>query len=400
MKTTVKKMRAVIGLGGIAFAMATSAVACTGDLGDGKSDDQTGVDIDDPNGTGNDPNGTDPGSTEPTILDERVIDYGEAFRLASVKLTDAAPTLEQIREIQNADDKQAAYEALIDEIIESPRFQRRMIRFWRDTFRMGGGMLDTAPVFAARIVAEGRPYTDLFTATENTCPTYDGATNEFVDGTCDNGVDIHAGVLTNPGVQRQFYANMAFRRVRWVQETFACSKFPAEYSDAPVEKGNGQYTSPWDFESIATEPIDFQDTSSVICANCHTTMNRLAPLFANFDEDGNLQTDSQVMTPTAPDPTVTVRSHWLQDGVNTAWRQGVEVETLPELGQALADDDDVAACLTARLWNFAMSKEDIVSGLAVVPDEVIGGYVSELIASGDIKAVLKAMLTSEDFVSF
>ncbi len=400
MKTTVKKMRAVIGLGGIAFAMATSAVACTGDLGDGKSDGQTDVDPNDPNGNGNDPNGTDPGSTEPTILDERVIDYGEAFRLASVKLTDAAPTLEQIRAIENADDKKEAYSALIDELIDSPRFQRRMIRFWRDTFRMGGGMLDTAPVFAARIVAEGRPYTELFTATENTCPTYDGDNEQFVDGTCDNGVDTHAGVLTNPGVQRQFYANMAFRRVRWVQETFACSKFPAEYSDAPIEKGNGQYTSPWDFESVATEPIDFQDTSSVICANCHTTMNRLAPLFANFDEDGNLQNDSQVMTPTAPDPTVTERSHWLQDGVKTAWRQGVEVETLPELGQALAEDQSVAACLTARLWNFAMSKEDIVSGLAVVPDEVIGDYVSEMLSSGDMKVVLKTMLKSEDFVSF
>jgi len=400
MKTTVKKMRAVIGLGGIAFAMATSAVACTGDLGDGKSDDGK-VGTEDPNNPGNDPNAEDPNDAEPTILDERILDYGEAFRLASVKLADAAPTLEQIRAIQDADDKAVAYEQLVDELLASPRFDRRMIRFWRDTFRMGGGMLDTAPVFAASIVAEGRPYTELFTAAEGNCPTYDGDANTFVPADCDNGVDVHAGVLTNPGVQRQFYANMAFRRVRWVQETFACSKFPAEYSDAPVAKGNGQYTSPWDFESIGTAPIDFQDSESVICANCHTTMNRLAPLFANFDEDGNLQSDIQVMTPTAPDPTVTERSHWLQDGVKTAWRKGVEVETLPELGQAMADDTSVAACLTARLWNFAMSKEDIVSGLAVVPDEVIGVYVSELIENGgNMRAVLKAMLMSEDFVSF
>ena len=31
-----------------------------------------------------------------------------------------------------------------------------------------------APTLAARITVEGRPYTDLFTATEHTCPTFDG----------------------------------------------------------------------------------------------------------------------------------------------------------------------------------------------------------------------------------
>ena len=43
-----------------------------------------------------------------------------------------------------------------------------------------------------------------------------------------------AGVLTDPAVMRQFYSNMAFRRVRWVQETFACTKFPAEVSTEPT----------------------------------------------------------------------------------------------------------------------------------------------------------------------
>ena len=59
-----------------------------------------------------------------------------------------------------------------------------------------------------------------------------------------------AGVLTDPGAMAQFYSNMAFRRVRWVQETFVCTKFPAEYSATPVAMGNGQFTSPWPFTSI------------------------------------------------------------------------------------------------------------------------------------------------------
>ena len=84
---------------------------------------------------------------------------------------------------------------------------------------------------------------------------------------------MQAGVLTNPGVMRQFYGNMAFRRTRWIQEVFACSQYPAEYTETGTDMGAGKYTSPWPFESIANEPIDFLDTSAVICANCHTTMN-------------------------------------------------------------------------------------------------------------------------------
>ena len=30
-------------------------------------------------------------------------------------------------------------------------------------------------------------------------------------------------------VLSQYFANMAFRRTRWIQETFVCTKFPAEF---------------------------------------------------------------------------------------------------------------------------------------------------------------------------
>src|SRR5207248_4110063 len=111
------------------------------------------------------------------------------------------------------------------------------------------------------------------------------------------------GVLSDPGAMAQFYSNMAFRRVRWVQESFVCTKFPAEYSGSPKTMGNGQYVSPWPFTLVTggsdkkIAPVDFQDTSSVVCANCHTTMNHMAPLFAQFDDLGAFQTTIQVHTP-------------------------------------------------------------------------------------------------------
>jgi hypothetical protein len=360
--------------------------------------------------TGGDTSGGDPEATpipDKTVLDERVVNYSEALRTASLKLVRNLPTLQQIKNVETATDKAAAYEIEIDAMLADGRFTQRMIKWWRDTMRQAGAAVDgkpsreTAPVFATRVMIEDRPYTDLFTATNATCPTYDAATNTFADGNCDNGVAANAGVLTNPGVMMQFYGNMAFRRVRWVQEIFVCTKFPAEYTAVPTQVNGADYTAPWNFGAVATDPIDFQDTSSVVCANCHATINRIAPLFANFDMNGMWQGDSQVQTPTVPDPLQTQLSHWLNPGENTAWRYNVPVTNLTELGAAMAADNDVRDCAVARMYNFAMSKEDIVTDLATVPPEVLKAYVDDFVANGmNLKTTLRTILLSEDFTKY
>lgn len=349
-------------------------------------------------------------ATDKATLAQRVVDYNEALRTASLKLVRALPTLAQIKHVKDAGDLDAqkvAYEEELDAMFEDTRFQERMIKWWKDVMRMGGAggngkpSRDTAPIFAARVMATEAPYADLFTATSNTCPTYDSDAHMFVDGDCNNGVPTHAGVLTNPGVMYQFSSAMAFRRVRWVQEIFVCTKFPAEYSETPVHMGSADYTSPWTFESIGNSPIDFQDTSSVICANCHTTINHIAPLFGNFDENGQLQGSIQVMTPTAPDPVQTELSHWLKAGEKTSWRKGEEAADLPALGEHIAADPDVAECAVARMWNFAMSKEDIVSDLATVPTDVLEKYITEFDSNGqNLKGILRSIMKGPDFVRF
>ncbi len=341
------------------------------------------------------------------FLDSLPKDYNEALRTASLKLVRQLPTLAQIKTVAGAKDQKAAYEAELDKMLEDPRFQERMIKWWKDVMRMGGGesdkapSRDTAPTFAARIVAEGRPFSDLFTASSNNCPTYDNTAKAFVDGDCNSGAPAEAGILTNPGVMYQFYGSMAFRRVRFVQETFVCTKFPAEYSGTPVRKGAADYISPWPFESIANAPIDFQDTQSVICANCHTTINHLAPLFGNFDENGAFQNKISVTTPLAPNAVPTELSHWLQPGETTSWRMTSPAADLPALGAAIAKDPDVGECAVARMWNFTMSKEDIVSDLAIVPAKVLKPYLAEFEGNGqNLKKTLRAMLTSDDFTTF
>ncbi len=212
-----------------------------------------------------------------------------------------------------------------------------------------------------------------------------------------------AGILTDPGAMAQFFSNMAFRRVRWIQESFVCNAFPTEFSATPTAKGSGQFTSPWPFESItggATAQINFLDTSSIICANCHTTMNHMAPLFSQFDVAGVYQTAIQVHTPTPAAP-VTVLADWLPSTEGLAWRYGTKVSTLTDLGAAMAADPQVLKCQVQRAWNWAMSKTDIVQSLAVVPDTTIADQWALFQSSGyKLKGVLKSIFTADDFVKF
>lgn len=334
-------------------------------------------------------------------LEARVVDYNEALRTASLKLVRRLPTLDQIRRVQNASSPKEAYKVELDAMLATPAFNTRMFKFWRDTMRMGGADLDSAPAFAAKLMAENRPFTDLFTATTGACPSYDTTAETFGDGDCQSGAPVQAGVLTNPAVMKQFYGNMAFRRARWVQETFYCSKFPAEVAATPTQKDGKDYTSPWSFDSIANDPIPFKDTQSVVCANCHTSLNHIAPLFANFDQDGMWQADFAVMTPVAPEPIPTQLSHYLVAGETLHWRLDQPTADLGQLGAVIAEDPAVSECMVARMWNFAMSKEDIITDLATVPFSVVEKHVNKYDGNGqDLKAVLRDILLSDDFVSF
>lgn len=408
-----------------AFGIAVAAAAC------GSSED--------PNGTG-DPS-QDP-TTNPTeektpaeqvqqILDQRKTDYGEALRTASLKLRDRLPDLAEINQIANAPDdnaKKVAYEALIDQMLESPEYSRVMIKYFRDTFRVGQDNLrfageqnyaaiqnnvdkDGAPHFAAQLTVEGRSYAELFTATSGTCPTFDATTNAFTVADCalpDNGeAGPTVGVLTDPGIQGAYYANMAFRRVRFIQETFICQKFPAEYGQNPTPMGGGVFTGAHPFTSITgkqTNPnarVDFHDTTAVICANCHTTLNHIAPLFLNYSETGAyISNQVQVRVPIAGEPRAT-RNDFLPQEEGLAWRFGKPITDIASLGQALVEDPDMPRCAVNRVWNYAMSRGDIVNDLASVPLEVTDPFVNEFKANGmKLKETFRAVFKSQDFTKF
>jgi hypothetical protein len=366
----------------------------------------------DPSTSGDDTTGGDAGTGGPTdewdqLLGTREVDYNAALRTAALRLTGDLPTVTEINSIKDPADvgaKKTAYETLVRAYMDRPAFAKQMFYFWRDTFKMGDTPeLDAAPAFAAQISVENRSYLELFTASQNTCPTFNEGTAAFTPANCP-GTGPTAGVITNPGAMKHYFSNFAFRRVRWVQETFDCTKFPVEISATPTDVGGASpYIGVWPFQSISglqTGRVDFLDVSAVVCANCHQSINHIAPLFANYDDKGVYQTAISVPTPLDGAPMAQL-TDYLPPGETTAWRFGVPAANLQGLGTAMAADPAIAKCGVARVWNWALGKTDIVDTLQEVPVETIQTQLDAFTASGHkMKDLIFAVYTSDDFVKF
>jgi uncharacterized protein DUF1549 len=352
----------------------------------------------------------DPGPRDEwdTRLAQREVDYSAALRIAALRLTGELPTLAEIRQVAGAADgaaRKAAYEAQIDRYLAAPRFARQMFRFWQDTLKLGDDpVLDTAPGFVTKLVVDDRSVLDALTASTGTCTSFSPDTDEFTPANCTNA-PAAVGLLTHPGMNAQFFSNFGFRRVRWVQETFACTAFPAEVAVTATSVGGAEpYTGTFPFASIAGRVtggrVDFRSTSSVICANCHSNINHLAPLFAHFDAGGAYQTELAVPTP-LPDAPPAQLSDYLPPGEPLAWRSGTPVSDMASLGAAMAADPAVPACVVARLWNWALGKSDIVDSSTRVPPATIDAQVAAFTTGGyRVRAALRNIFTSDDFVRF
>lgn len=352
-------------------------------------------------------------------LTDQNVDYMLALRSAALKLTGNYPTFTEISELRSAPDQQATYAARVDTYLASGAFTREQISFWRNTFRMGAqdtvgvpvAKMEFAPTYAAQLVVTEQPFTNVVTATTGTCPTYTAGTNTFsapAASNCVNNASVISGVLSDEGVQQQFYSSMAFRRARWVQETFMCSRFPAEQTGTAVKYPGGTYNSPWPWnsisgkESLPTARVDFQASDVLICANCHSSLNHIAPLFGKFNMTGVLVAGNafQVTTPIPMEP-ATILADWLPAGETTAWRHMKPATTLPELGAAVAADPGFARCVATRVWNWAMSRGDVVNDGLPLTDALATQLTTQLVADQyNVKKLVRRIFTDPYFVRF
>jgi hypothetical protein len=374
--------------------------ACSNDVSPNGGDDD---------GSGS---GSGSGSNQPDqwdqILASRVTDYNAALRIAALRLTGDLPTMTEVSSVATAtgDAQKTAYEGLVRDYMNRPAFANQMFLFWRDTFKTGGtAEFDTAAAFAAQLAVTNASYMDMFTKASANCPTFNAGTGVFTPAECANG-GPKAGVLTNPGLMKQFFSNLSMRRGRFVQETFDCARFPIEHATAPIDVGgSAPYDGAWPFASIASPQngggrVNFQDVSAAICANCHQTLNHLVPLFAFYDMNGAYQTTISVPVPLPGNPTAAM-TDWLPPGETTAWRYQKPAATIPDLGNVMAADPDVAKCGVARMWNYALGKEDIVDQLVDVPKATIQAELDAFTQNGfKVKDLIFSVFTADAFVKF
>lgn len=433
------------------------------------------------------------------------VDFGLALRTAAIKLTGDLPTMADIRALQRAvqagatdgsdNDPAALYGKIVHRYIyDSPAsFNRQMVQFWRNQFRMGGTLkalfadkpdtgddtnkrmvsLETAPTFAARLVADEADMRKLFTQDKNACPSFDPQSGKFTDGNCSvdgggfgtpypgNNVPEgkQAGVLTNPGFLAQYYSNFGFRRSRLINELFACTRLPAEFSPSPTVQGDYLYSSPWPYNSVSNaaqvgkdapyaaqfnlgklprmvrgggtadnmEYVNFRGD----CQNCHSTQNHRAPLFAMFDQVGYRDPNNNFMVtstatgspfaqiqeylyqcnpdPKNPTPNAVCKGalawkYYAADGKTLGKRidiGGTDVPDFQSFGQEMAQDPQTAKCMMIRVWNHAYSRDDVVNELALVPDSVISELTRSFQDNGyNMKKALYQLYTSANFIRF
>jgi hypothetical protein len=402
-------------------------------------------------------------------LNNRVADYGLALRMASLKVRGNVPSLAEIRELNKATDKPAKYRELIRRFLDAKvkdaqgtlvadtRVHRTVRAFWMNTFKMGtpvnpalGSVSQDSVANLATEVAlsDVRPFTDLFTSDSGQCTSMNSGTGEFTTSTCmcsdgnvASGASVScyatgeapaAGIVGNPGFMAMHYSGMAFRRVRMVQELFACRPMPAESQDV----WDAYYPPAEGTSSMADTPVNFAATDGVVCSKCHQTMNRQAPLFANYDMMGvfrgpgrkltasgrTCSTSSpfscsfEVNTPSSPEQP-SILAHYLTSaytsgstGPQLGWRVSATVPDLTSFGSAMADDPEVARCMVDRLWYWLMSRGEISIDAIRPPYELTEAWVEVLVGSSHpdygaynsktLKPVMFTMLTSDDFVRF
>ena len=106
-------------------------------------------------------------------------------------------------------------------------------------------------------------------------------------------------------------------------------------------------------------------------------------------------------SPTIPGTPKAARIDYLPAAEGFAWRAGKPVTDIPTLGAAIAADPEVGRCAVNRVWNYAMSRGDIVNDLATVPDAVTAPYVTSFAGGGmKLKETIRAVFKSEDFTKF
>ena len=108
----------------------------------------------------------------------------------------------------------------------------------------------------------------------------------------------------------------------------------------------------------------------------------------------------QVITPVPPNG-LSVPGDWLPASEGYAWRLGKPVSDLKGLGAAIAADPNLPVCVASRMWNWAMSRGDIVNDQVTLTPELAGRLAGILVQNNwNVKELVRQVFNDPSFVRY
>ena len=109
---------------------------------------------------------------------------------------------------------------------------------------------------------------------------------------------------------------------------------------------------------------------------------------------------TQVITPVPPNG-LSVATDWLPTGEGYAWRLGKPVADLPGLGAAIAADPNLPVCVASRMWNWAMSRGDVVNEGSVLTDALANPMAAAFVADNyNMKNMIRRVFNDPNYVRY
>jgi len=108
----------------------------------------------------------------------------------------------------------------------------------------------------------------------------------------------------------------------------------------------------------------------------------------------------QVITPVPPNG-LSLPTDWLPASEGYSWRLGKPVADLTGLGAAIAADPNLPVCVASRMWNWAMSRGDIVNDQVTLTPQLASRLAGILVKNNwNVKELVRQMFNDPSFVRY
>ena len=108
----------------------------------------------------------------------------------------------------------------------------------------------------------------------------------------------------------------------------------------------------------------------------------------------------QVITPVPPNA-LSAPTDWLPASEGFAWRLGKPVKNLTDLGTTIAADPILPVCVSSRMWNWAMSRGDIVNDQVPLTPELANRLAGILVQNNwNVKELVRQVFNDPSFVRY